>query len=255
METKRPANKQGGASTFTNFLHFNKSELYKWPACVISRRKYNNWKHTAPHTVIAKMKWMRGHVCRIKRGPLSADCDVSAHCISLSKTVPAAKTRAEKSCTFCLLPGNLNFKFVDECVRACVWTWSPLCLSSSSKLHFLFYNSEHLLDGFLKHTRLPKPCQISAHSVRRARVLSDWLHFELFFFPPLPVASHIATSPTWLSRNAYIMGQNLISHQVCCITRPVQNSGPTLFISLEQILIGVHAQPDMLYLGCCCCIW
>lgn len=57
-------------------------------------------------------------------------------------------------------------------------------LSSSPKLHFLFHNSEHLLDGFLKRTRPPKPCQISAHSVRRTRVLSDWLHFELFFPPP-----------------------------------------------------------------------
>lgn len=111
---------------------------------------------------------------------------VSAHCINLSKTrVPTAHRRAEQSRTFWLLPGNLNFKVVDECVRACVWTCSLLCLSSSPKLHFLFDNSEHLLDGFLKRTRPPKPCQISARSVRQARVLSDWLHFELFFSPSL----------------------------------------------------------------------
>lgn len=128
---------------------------------------------------------MRRHACRIKRRSLAADCNVSALCINLSKTaVPAAHRRAEQSRTFCVLPGNLNFKVVDECVRACVWTWSPLCLASSPKLHFLFHNSEHLLDGFLKRTRPPKPCQISAHSVRRTRVLSDWLHFELFFPPP-----------------------------------------------------------------------
>lgn len=162
-----------------------KSELYKWSACVISRCKYNDSKQKAPQTVIATVRWMRRHACRIER-PLSADCDVSAHCINLSKTrVPTAHRRAEQSRTFWLLPGNLNFKVVDECVRACLWTCALLCLSSSPKLHFLFDNSEHLLDGFLKRTRPPKPCQISARSVRQARVLSDWLHFELFFSPSL----------------------------------------------------------------------
>lgn len=76
--------------------------------------------------------------------------------------------------------------------------------------------------------------------------------------PTPPVASHFATCPTWLSRNAYVMGQNLISHRVCCITRPKQNSEHTLFIFLELILTGVYAQQDALYLGCCCCcccIW
>lgn len=130
---------------------------------------------------------MRRNACRIKGRPLSADCHVSAHCFNLStKTAPAAHRRAEHSRTFCLLPGNLNFKVVDECVRACMWMWSPLSLSSSPKLNSLFHNSVHLLDGFLKCTRPSKPCQISARSGRKARVLSDWLHFELFPHPPPP---------------------------------------------------------------------
>lgn len=109
--------------------------------------------------------------------------------------MPAAHRRTEQSRTFCLLPGNLSFKVVDERVHACAWTWSPLCPSSSPKLHFLFHKSQHLLDGFLRGSRPPKHGQISARWVRRAGLLSDWLHFELFFPPccqPLCSISNLA---------------------------------------------------------------
>lgn len=179
----------------------------------------------------------------MKRKTLSADHDDLAHCINLSKTtVPAAHGRAEYARTFCLLPGNLKFKTVDKCVRAArlCETRSPLCLFSWLKQHFLFHNSERLLDAFLKRTRLPELCQISARSIRQAGALSDGLHVEPF--SPLLVAFHFAASPIWLSRNAYVTGQILIIHRVCCVRSSEQNSVHTLIISLKPILIGVHSQ-------------
>lgn len=57
----------------------------------------------------------------LKEERISADGHVLAHRINLStETAPAAHAPAEQSRTFCLLPGNLNFKVVaGVCVRVC----------------------------------------------------------------------------------------------------------------------------------------
>lgn len=203
--------------------------------------------------VIAPVKWMKRQACGMKGKTLSADRDDSAHCINSSKTTaPAARGRAARARTSCSLPGNLKFKtrrvcVCSTCARAGV-TRSPLCLFPSLKLHFLFHNSEHLLDDFLKCTRPPRPCQSSARSVRQAGVLSDWLHFEPP--PPFPVF-HFATSPTWLSRNAYVMGQNVIIHRGCCVSSLAKNPEHILIISLEPIQIGMRARRGDSYITCC----
>lgn len=245
----KPRQQQTISGHCKNCWKLNRGELYIWSAGVISRCEYNDPKQKAPRW----NEW-KDKACRMKRKTLSADHDDLAHCINSSKTtVPAGHTGEQSTLVpFVCCQATSNLKLLTGVyvqARVCE-TRSPLCLFSWLKQHFLFHNSERLLDGFLKRTRLPELCQnfcpFNQAGWSTFRRIARWTLF------PLLVAFHCAASPIWLSRNADVTGQILIIHRVCCAISSEQNSVHALIISLKPILVGVPSQQGISCVACFC---